>query len=698
MHRHPISAARFTSLEPLEARIAPAAVLPTISADGRKATWTDVDGDKVTLAITKGQLDVSLIDLESGPTQGAVLQELDLSAAQFKGSAVTISALRDPLVGGDNSVNVGFIDAHNNVLGAVKIAGDLAKIQAGLDVPTAKLKALASLTVFSMGAQGADTLDPTENGLLNSEVSGPVGAVTVRGSVDGILFNVTGGSFAGIQKLSIGGSLIGGDTAESGRIATAGGIGAVTVKGSILGGGGQQSGAIEAGGLIGKVAITGSIFGGKSDVPANERSGIVHSDTGITGVVLGGSLIGGTQQSSGVISTSGNIGTVAILGSVRGGDAGTTSGAIVVGGNAGAIKITGDLLGGAAEHSGYVSIAGNAASISILGGLKGGAAFESGHITVGTNATNTLTTLSILGDLKGSSGESSGAVTTTGAVKTATVRGSLLGGTGDGSGVLRSAGAVTTLNIIGSVIGGDLTANATDALTESAYIEAARIQTLNIGGSIMTGTDYNPTAGLDLSDNATIRVLNDIGTLTVKGSILGNADAIALITARGQAVVVQNSTVDVAFGKVTVGGSVRFANVLAGFDTNDDLAAASVNPNAQIGGVAVIGDWVASNLVAGAAFRTDFADGNDTLSAGGVDNPNIIATISNIQIGGMISGTATPTNDHFGFVAQKIGVFTMGAAKVSLPLNEFAGDDNDPLALKYALGSTGDTRLFELPV
>jgi len=80
MSPNPMSVARFLPPEPLESRIAPAAVIPAISPDGHKAMWTDTDGDKVTLVISKGTLesDGSNFDLESGITQGAIFQKLCL--------------------------------------------------------------------------------------------------------------------------------------------------------------------------------------------------------------------------------------------------------------------------------------------------------------------------------------------------------------------------------------------------------------------------------------------------------------------------------------------------------------------------------------------------------------------------------------------------------------------------------------------
>lgn len=697
----PVHAPHLSSLEPLESRIAPAAVLPTISADGHRATWTDVDGDKVTLVITKGTLeaDGSNFDMEAGPNQGAILQKLDLSASEFKGTAVTITAVRDKVAGGNNAVDIGFLDAHDNSLGAVKINGDLAKIVAGLPSPTAKLpKAVASLSVFSLGQYGALNLDATELGLLTSEITGKMGAVKVRGSVTGVSFSVVGGTFAGIDALTIGGSLIGTAESQSGSFTTTGGIKTVTIKGNFLGGEGQQSGTIEADGKIGTVSILGSIIGGHSGTESNDRSGFLHSDTGFGTITIKGNVSGGTQQSSGVISTSGNVTALTVTGSVQGGKAGTLNGAIEIGGSVGMLRIGGDIAGGDSEQSGYVKIGGTAASVSLGGSVKGGTAFNSGVLSFGTDALDSVALLTIGRDIRGSSGENSGVVESTGPILSATVKGSLLGGSGDSSGAIRSEGFIKLLTVSGSLIGGDLAVDATQDLVESGYVEAARIGAFTLGGSIVTGTNYNAT--FDLVNSAAIRSANDINTLTIKGSIEGNTDALALITARGQAVLVQDALTDIAINKLTVGGRVSHANILAGYDLNDDITAADANPNAQIVAVTVGNDWIASNLLSGIKLSANLGDGNDAL-ASGVDNPDIDAKIGSILIKGSIAGTAT-AGDHYGFVAQWIPVFQLGGpallptAPGYLLLNTNGGNDNSPSDPKYNLSSSEDTRIFEV--
>jgi hypothetical protein len=209
-------------------------------------------------------------------------------------------------------------------------------------------------------------------------------------------------------------------------------------------------------------------------------------------------------------------------------------------------------------------------------------------------------------------------------------------------------------------IGGDLRGGSADGnifteIDRSGYIEAFRIASIFIGGSIIAG-DNSDTG--DLTKCASIRALRDIGSVTVKGSIIGHrgsqGDSLVYITARGQET--PGSTSDVAIKSLKIGGSVEHARILGGYSV--DLLAA--NGDASIGAVSVGGDWIASDLVAGAkenatpALDDPFGDDDDvTILA---DSDALIARISSITIKGIVAGTAA-SGDHFGFVAQQIGAF-----------------------------------------
>ena len=105
--------------------------------------------------------------------------------------------------------------------------------------------------------------------------------------------------------------------------------------------------------------------------------------------------------------------------------------------------------------------------------------------------------------------------------------------------------------------------------------------------------------------------------------------------------------------------------------------------------VKVGGDWIASDLVAGAvnaaSGNTNFGDGNDhSIGVGSA----ITASIASITIGGQVFGTpiSFSSTDHFGFVAQFI--HSMSVAGAPVPLT--GGADNIPL------GPSGDVNLVEV--
>jgi hypothetical protein len=131
---------------------------------------------------------------------------------------------------------------------------------------------------------------------------------------------------------------------------------------------------------------------------------------------------------------------------------------------------------------------------------------------------------------------------------------------------------------------------------------------------------------------------------------------------------VQGAKSDLAIAKVTVAGSVINSEILAGYN----LGGTGVNADAQIGAVVVGGDWRASSLVAGAvdADGDGFGDADDRLIAGG--NAALVARIAEVTIRGGVFGTASDpeieddpaASDHYGFVAQQFGKFSVGIPAV----------------------------------
>lgn len=182
---------------------------------------------------------------------------------------------------------------------------------------------------------------------------------------------------------------------------------------------------------------------------------------------------------------------------------------------------------------------------------------------------------------------------------------------------------------------------------------------------------------------ASLQAGDQLGAVSVKGNLFG-----ALILARGQ--VTQGAATDVAIKSLTVSGSVLFSKIIAGFDV---LMSAVTNGDAQIGAVTVSGDWLGSDLAAGAIQGAggDFGDGNDTVAAG---SAGIISRIASVTIKGGLHGTHSgiSNSDTFGFVAQEIGAFSVGGQKLKLtPKVTDAAVPFSPITLN-------DVTFVELPV
>jgi len=228
-------------------------VAPTISLNGKTATYFDEDGDKVTVKTTKGTFTAA--NFLFRPTSDTGLQQLrllDLTVgADFTGANITITAKQTAGVG-DKLANVGFIDGTGKALGAVSVAGDLGQF----DAASAK-----GLTVQSLGLFDVATQQP--GGSLNSDVGGALRKLTVKGDVAG---DLTAGS---IGKVKVGGDFNNGSLKATSSIAgltvvgevddvvvSAGtGIGAITAKA------GLSRSTIGADGSIGNVKVTGDLGG-----------------------------------------------------------------------------------------------------------------------------------------------------------------------------------------------------------------------------------------------------------------------------------------------------------------------------------------------------------------------------------------------------------------------------------------------------
>jgi len=695
MNYRPIS----SSVEILETRIAPAAVLPL----------TDIDGDSVVISTSKGtvaDLTAAVKTIDVG--LGKQIQRIDLTNPIFEGTTLTITAKRVS-AGGNDFVNVGFVDATGIDLGVVKIDGDLGRIVAG-DVDAKA--GLGGLTVQSLGGYGISTQEA--GGSVESVVKGPVGAFVVKSNVDKAYFRAEtdGLAIGSIASLTIGSSLIGGAASDSGRIEAAGNIGAVKINGSILAGAGARSGSIDSGGKITSVTVKGSLVGGLTV----QDSGVIESDLGMGAVNIGGNIQGGLFQNTGAINTPGPIASVSVGGSLLGSD-GVESGQIEAG-SIGPVKILGSVRGGVGDDSGQIKSGGNLgvgkavagvpapAGVKISGALEGGSGLRSGSIIAGTSTSEVLGPVSIGLDLEGGSADHAGSISSAGSIGSVTIGGSVRGGTADNTGLIEagvgSGTRVATLGLVtikGSLIGSSLDLAAADDLENTGYITGPKMTGVSVKNDIVAGEDLS--VAFDLINNASIRASKNIGTLVVGGSILGNAETRVLITAE-TAVVPTNFTSNVTIGSVSVAGSVFYTDILVGYqrDSQDLISttsAAAVNFDAQMRSLKVNGDWMASNLAVGAKAGPDGVIGtmDDQRTLPGGPGLPVNASLGSATIGGQVLATAS-TIDRYGIIAEMILSMKIGGAKIGLtPLGR---NDIESTGEQTRFYLSDDTRFHEVPV
>ena len=653
------------NIEPLETRIAPATLVnPTT------VTYTDTDGDTVVVKTTRGTFDLALnFDFLGVGVGREQLRLIDVSDAEFAGGKITVVAtIRAPL--GDGFAHVGHVDATGVDLVGVEIEGDLGKIDAGDGVLATR--GLGALKVRSMGVLGISTQLP--GGDLESVIMGQLTSFAAVGDLKEIDFRVLGGAEGKLDALSIGGSFIGGAADLSGYIAVDGNIGKITVLGDIRGGAGNTTGGIQSLGSIARLTVNGSLIGG-----SNDFSAFVDAFGDIGAVAIGGDLR--ANDGSAEISCNGDMGNVVIRGDVIGGPR-TSSGSLFANGDMGNVRIGGDLRGGDGGNSGNIQVQGTRlGDVSVAGSVVGGGNTISGHI----GSFGSIGRITLGGDLIGGTGDLSGRIFAFTGITSITIGGDLIGGPADNSGEIRCSAQIGPITIGGDLRGGDFAGAA--ARDKTGSIEGGRLVSVLIKGSLHAGHN---TGGGTLTSSGAIHADDDIGKLTVRGDIVGNATHAVTITARGRAV--PAAATDVAIATIDVVGRIEFANIFAGYD--EDLT--PLNADAQIGKVTVGRDWIASNLIAGVVRGGDglFGTGDDEkISGAGTTDTARVSKIAGIIIRGSALGTPDGA-DHFGFVAQHVAALRVGAA--TFPL--VAGPFTDLPPVDFAVGVTGDLRVREVTV
>jgi hypothetical protein len=415
---------------------------------------------------------------------------------------------------------------------------------------------------------------------------------------------------------------------------------------------------------------------------------LIQSTNDLGRVKIGHNLQGGQDTYSGNVETAlGSIKSVTIGGSLIGGTGNGTGCIFVLGTGVGAIKIGGDVQS-VERTPGGLFLLQTGSIYAVRGVLDDSAAVNIASITIGGSviggSNNTFSQVcadGTIGPVKIGHDVDAGVISSNGKLTSVTIGGSLIGG-GMHTGEIFSKGDLGPVKIGGDFRGGSIPS---DNFVDSAgLIESkARIVSVTIGGSIIAGIDDGQNGSL--TNNAAIRAGADLGSLTVKGSITGSVGRLGhvtsvIISASGQAT--PTGTTDLAIGKISIGGRLEHAQILAGYKRGTPPGFSTpTNPNAQIGPVSVGGDWIASDLIAGVqdGGAAGFGDAGDTIIGGGAS----IAKIASIVIKGIVQGTAAGA-DQFGIESHAIGSLKINGATVPIV---------SPLALSPLTASDVTVRL-----
>jgi len=508
---HRITQSCSTSIETLEDRIAPAALA------GQVLTYTDIDGDHVSVTISKGTLaqanftfNVTSPFSTANATTPMQLQEIDIHGdAGVSGANIIVKVTKAGA--GDGLAAIGAINAQGIDLGTVSIPGDLGFLTAGSN--GVSNVAIKSLTVHSLGANGEAT-QAAGSPSLASVIAGHLGSLTIArdmASSASLTINDTAAAANnGLGPVTIGGSLFGALESKGG------GIGLVTVKGSIVGGnlledaggisGIKVSGSIllnanviDASGAIGPVTIGGSLYDAAS----------IQSSAGSIGAIK----IGGSVYSQSAINSSGNIGTIQIAGSIS-----NSSIEISGTGSVPSISVGGDLTDSAVVQTN----SGNIGSLSVRGSMGTGA--------VVSTASGNIGALKMGGDFLTSAG-----IGSSGTLGAVTVGGSVAGSIsavagitsvairGDFSGlVAASAGNIGAVTIGGDFIGATINGAGTlGAVKIAGLLTDAGIQTIGSIASVTVGKSVISSqilAGTAMTSSGAV----NIGLVKVGGDWIGS--------------------------------------------------------------------------------------------------------------------------------------------------------------------------------
>jgi hypothetical protein len=640
--------------------------------NAKTATFTDEDGDLVTVTVSKGTLERSDFLLRA-TAKGSLLSGLLLhdDGDEFDQASISITATPH---GGDGLVRVGAIESALHDLGTVLVDGDLGRITAG-DATTTDA-AVKSLTVFSWGRSGLSTQGAGAS--LSSVLNGPVGSLTVKTDVFEASVTILGGADGTLGKLAIGGSLIGGSAANSGTVLATGAIGSAKIGGDVHGGLGGLSGSVLSSLTLGPVTIGGSLVGdgpnsaniagatgigavkiGRNMQGSQAATAVIHSDNGdIKSVTVGGS-IGGLDAFSGLITAFGSIGTITVKGDLAGGFGGN-SGQLTAQ-KLGAVTVLGSVIGGLGQNSGAIISLSSIASVKIGRELLGSNGMASGRVS-GTSCGAVSVGLSVVAG----SGFQGGSIDINGPLASVTIGGDVRGGSSDNTAFIHAVTSMGPVKVRGSLIGGTGDVSAVISCGKGGGSSPGFMKSVTIGGDVVAGTGFGSGSIGAANGQAGLISGVELGSVTIKGSLIGNGtDSGSVSGNRINSVLIGgdmrgggslNSGTIVTFEEVNsirIAGSLLGGNGIASGQIRiGELGTGKIGRDLIGGAGAAAGGWLVEN--GGAKSITI---GGSVISGIGPQSGSVrVVSLGSLSVGGGVLGTlTTPAELSFSGVAGSTG-------------------------------------------
>ncbi len=266
----------------------------------RKAIFTDVDGERVIIKVSKGALRTENFTIVPAGL-GAQLALVDFSGeAAFTGTSLKIIAKAEQGgIAGDGLTTVGCIDATGVALKRVQLNGDLGRIDAGNGIPATP--GIRVLRANSLGSVGLVVQLP--GGSSASHIAGTLHTLKLSESLE----NATLAASDDIGVIKIGGSVLGGAIRSDGR------IGSIEISGDLVA-------SEENAATLSAVGIT---------APKNSAKAVAIGSISIGGSVVSAQILAGYDRSGLAANPEAGIGSVRVGGNWQASDlvAGVISGA-----------------------------------------------------------------------------------------------------------------------------------------------------------------------------------------------------------------------------------------------------------------------------------------------------------------------------------------------------------------------------------